>query len=231
MLYVYHGSEINKSLKKARTLADSLRAKRPDATYIEVDGDSWSSSVIEENVGGQGLFSNKYIVFLNRVTENKDAKEVLPDMVEIMNESENIFILLEGKLNADLKKSVEKFAEKVVETQESDVGNSKFREKGGKKEDFNIFALADAVGSRNALTSWTLYRQAIDSGQEVESIIGMIFWKIKSMITTKNTKSYSERELKDLLTDLITIYHDGHRGVVDAQLEVEKLMLGLRGKN
>ena len=234
MLYVYHGQDIQKSLEKARTLANSLRAKRPDATYIEVEKDSWSASIIEENIGGQGLFSNKYIIFLNRVTENTDAKESLPDLVEVMNESANIFILLEAKLNAELKKAVEKYAEKVVESEKGEIENQRYggsaQKSGGAggKTEFNIFALADAVGSRNALKAWTLYREAVDSGLEAENIIGVLFWKIKSLITATNTSNYSDVELQKLLTDLITIYHDGHRGIVDAELALERKMLELR---
>jgi DNA polymerase III delta subunit len=231
MLYVYHGQDINKSLEKARTLANSLRAKRPDATYIEVEKDSWSPSIVEENIGGQGLFSSKYIIFLNRVTESADAKESLPDLIQVMNESTNIFILLEAKLNAELKKAVEKYAEKVVETGENGEGRPVGRADGGQgsgKTEFNIFALADAVGSRNALKSWTLYRQAVDSGLEAENIIGVLFWKVKSMITATNTSNYSNNELHTLLTDLITIYHDGHRGIVNSELALEKRMLSLK---
>jgi DNA polymerase III delta subunit len=215
MLYVYHGTDIAKSLEKARVLANSLRAKRPDATYIEVEKDSWSPSIVEENIGRQGLFSNKYIIFLNRVTENSEAKESLSDLIQVMHESTNIFILLEEKLNAELKKTVEKYAEKVVDTEKKEFGT-----KGnfGGKEEFNIFALANALESRNSLKAWTIYRQAIDAGQEIEAIIGMLFWKVKSMITATNTSNYSDKELHTLLTDMIKIYHDGHRGLVDAEL-------------
>ncbi len=247
MLYVYHGTDITKSLEKARTLANSLRTKRPDATYIEIEADNWSSAIIEENIGGQGLFSNKYILFLNRVTEKGEAKESLPELIQIMNESTNIFILLEAKLNVDLKKAVEKHAEKVVETS-NDSDKGAFGKKESGKEEFNIFSLADAVASRNALKSWTIYRQAVDSGLEAESIIGTLFWQVKSMIVArdavsattsglspfvyskakKHAENYSKAELSTLLADLISVYHDSHRGLVDAELGVEKLMLGLK---
>ncbi len=222
MLYVFHGTDTHKSLEKARTLIKSLRAKKADAMYIEVIADNWSPSIIEENVGGQGLFSSKYIIFLNRVTENCEAKESLADLIQIMNESTNIFILLESKLNADLKKAIEKNAEKVVENQD----NIGIKEK---KTEFNIFTLADAVGSRNNLKSWTLYREAVDGGLEVENIVGVLFWKIKTMISTKKFGStWSEKELHQLLTDFIKIYHDGHRGLIDPELGIERLMLSLR---
>jgi DNA polymerase III delta subunit len=247
MLYIYHGSDIPKSLEKARTLANSLRTKRPDATFIEVGADSWSRAVIEENIGGQGLFSNKYIMFLNRVTEHADAKESLSELVEVMHESSNIFIMLEGKLNAELKKSVEKHADKVVETEKKE-GKKEIGKDG--KSEFNIFALADAVGMRNALSSWSIYREAVDSGLEIESIIGTLFWQVKSMIVArgatsasasglspfvyskskKSAEQYSTEELDTLLTDLIKIYHDSHRGMADAELGVERMMLGLGNK-
>ena len=252
MLYVYHGSDIAQSLKKARTLADSLRAKKPDATFIEITADKWSSTVIEENIGGQGLFSNKYIIFLNRVTENADAKEVLSELIQAMNESANIFIMLEGKLNAELKKAVDKNAEKAIETEkqskEAKGKNGSIVEENTGSAEFNIFALGDAVGSRNALKSWSLYRQAIENGLETESIIGTLFWQIKSMIVARDAVSantsglspfvyskakkyagnYSNDELSALLASLIKIYHDSHRGLVDAEIEIEKTMLGLK---
>ncbi|MDE2038343.1 MAG: hypothetical protein KGI69_03960 [Patescibacteria group bacterium] len=241
MLYAYHGSDIASSLKKARALIDSLRAKRPDATFIEVTADRWSPSAIEENIGGQGLFSSKYVVFLNRVTENADADERLPGFMEVMGESDNIFILLEGKLGASLKKEVEAHADKAVETE----ARSGARAFGS--EEPNAFALADAVGSRDAAKAWALYRQAIDAGIGSENIIGTLFWQAKSMAVAARAKSaaeaglspfvyskakrfasrYSQEELGRLLSELVSIYHDSHRGARDAELSLEAALLKL----
>jgi DNA polymerase III delta subunit len=209
MLYVFHGGDIAKSANKARALVASLCVKRPDATFVEIIADQWSPSAIEENLGGQGLFSSKYIIFLNRVTENTDAKEVLPDLVAAMNESSNIFILLEAKLNADLKRAVEKDAEKIVLT---DVV-----EKIGTKEEFNIFALGDALERKDGIKAWRLYRAAIDSGIAPENIVGTLFWQIK--------RNYSKEKSGALLKNLITLYHDGHRGLVDMELGIERMLV------
>ncbi len=73
-----------------------------------MDADHWSSSIIEENIGGQGLFSAKSMVFLNRVTEKVEAKDSLVDFLEVMKESQNVFVILEGKVNADLKKGFDR---------------------------------------------------------------------------------------------------------------------------
>ena len=255
MLYVFHGSLISKSVEKAHALIGSLRAKKPDAAYVKIDADNWDKSILEENLGGQGLFSNKYIVYLDRVTENPVAKEELIEFTKAMKESANIFIICEDKLNIELKKAFEKYAEKVVVSDEKSTGYSYGKvgaESGGMngsggKKDFNIFALADAFGSRDKIKSWMIYREALVNGLEAESIIGTLFWQTKSMTLAMNSKSaseaglkpfvydkakryankYSKIELDNLLKKLITIYHDGHRGVVDMELGIERLMLSV----
>ncbi len=246
MLYIFHGSDIAKSGDKARSLVSSLRAKKNDATFISVGANDWSESVIEENIGGQGLFSSKYIIFLDRVTENSEAKEKIVDFIPTMHESANIFIVLEGKLNAELKKAFDKYAEKVVMSDEIAAASSFGRATEGKRE-FNIFALADAVSSRDRMKSWMIYRQAVDRGLESESIVGTLFWQVKSMILASEAKTagecglnpfvfskakrgagnYSKEELRNLSEKLITIYHNGHRGMGDIELGVERVLLGL----
>ncbi len=240
MLYVFHGLDIRQSREKAHKLIDSLRAKKPDAAFEEVSGDNWNTSTIESHLGGQGLFSNKYIIFLDRVTENDEAKEGISGFMAAMNESPNIFVALEGKLNVELKKAFEKSAEKVVVSEEKSASSTSF-----KKQDFNIFALADAIGSRDPFKAWTIYRQAVDDGLESESILGTIFWQVKSMLLAAKAKTasecglspfvfskskryaanYSENELAKLSGDIISMYHNGHRGMNDLELATERMML------
>lgn len=244
MLYVFHGTDINSSRTKAHKLIDSLRTKKPDATFVKVESGNWDRRGLEEHLVGQGLFSNKYIVFLDRVSENASAKEELSDISLSMNESANIFIVLENTLNAELKKSFEKNAEKVVV---SDL----LKENNAKKEDFNIFALSDAFGNRDAFRAWSIYRNAINSGMKVESVIGTIFWQIKSIICAqrastateaglapfvyskakKFSSNFTANELSKLSTDLISLYHDGHRGVIDTEIALEKVLLNLQKKS
>lgn len=204
MLYVFHGTDAATAGNKARALVESLRAKKPDAAYEKVDSDSWNRALVEGHLGGQGLFSNKYIVLVDRVTENKEAKEELPDLVPAMQESPNIFIVAEGKLNAELTRAVEKSAEKIVECE---------LKKEEPKESFNVFALADAVAKKDSVRAWALYRRAVESGSEPEQIIGMLFWKAKTIQDRKLAK------------DLVTLYHDGHRGIRDLELGMEQLIL------
>jgi DNA polymerase III delta subunit len=250
MLYIFHGTDSKKSTDKARALVDSLRTKKPDASFIEISSDNWNKSIIEEHISGQGLFSQKYIVFLNKVVpvlrslgassvgqEGGVVVEKLVETAKLMKESENIFIINEGKVNAELKKAFEKYGDKVVV-------NDELEKKAFNKE-FNIFSLADAMGARDRFKAWSIYREAVQNGLESESILGTIFWQIKSMILARDAKSasesglnpfvyskakkgagnYKDGELNNLLEQVIVLYHDGHRGLVDLELGIEKMML------
>ncbi len=239
MLYVFHGNNTSLSSHKASALIASLRAKKTDASYVRIEAGQWSPTIVEEHLGGQGLFSNKYIIFLDRVTENGEAKDGLVESVSVMQESPNIFIVLEGKVNTELTKAFEKHAEKIVVSDEV--------AKGAPKEEFNIFALADAVGSRDPFKAWMTYRQAIDKGTEPENIIGTIFWQLKSMVLAAHASSaseaglspfvyskakktvgnYSASELQELTQKFVTLYHDGHRGKVSMELGIEKTLLSI----
>ena len=207
MLYVFHGTDTKTAVEKAHALVASLRAKRPDASYQKVEADDWGGSIVESHLGGQGLFSSKYIVLLDRVTEDADAKEQLPDLIPAMQESTNIFIVLEGKLNAERKRAVEKSAEKAV------VSDLKAVDAADKADGFNIFGIAGALASGDAFKAWKMYREAIDSGTAVENILGILFWKAKSITDKKLAK------------ELIVLYHEGHRGRRDLELATERLLL------
>lgn len=240
MLYVFNGTNTSLSSQKASTLIASLRAKKTDASYVRIEAGQWSPTIIQEHLGGQGLFSNKYIIFLDRVTENSEAKDGLVESIPVMQESPNIFIVLEGKMNAELTKAFEKHAEKIVV---SDANAAT----GAPKEEFNIFSLADAVGSRDSFKAWMTYRQAIDGGTEPENVVGTILWQLKSMTLAVNALSapdaglspfvyskakkvagnYSTTELKQLTEKFITIYHEGHRGKVNMELGVERVLLSI----
>lgn len=235
MLYIFYGNE-KKSVDKAIALVNSLKLKKPDASYVEVESESWKKEIVDEHAGGQGLFSNKYIIFLNRIVKNKETEEELAKTLPLMKESENIFIVSLGEVGANLDKALEKFADKLVKNEVEAVA---------KKVEFNIFSLADAIGSRDKFRSWTIYRQAIKNGLEPESIVGTIFWQMKSMVLSRDAKSasetglnpfvfskskkysqsYTESELNNFLKDLIIHYHDAHRGLVDLERGVERLIL------
>ena len=244
MIYLFFGQDIDKARQKANTVADSLIKKRPDASLFRLNSDTWQEAAFDEYVGGQGLFVQKYIVFLDRLFENKEIKEYVVGQLKALKESQNIFIVLEGALDKATFTKFEKNAEKVQEFAGEKEGDGK----GAKKPvsgDFNMFAMTDALGSRNQKRLWTLYQKALRHGAVEEELHGMLFWQIKSMILALSSsgpaesglnpfvyskakgyaKNFSADELKALSSQLVVMYHKAHRGEVDFAAELEKFFL------
>jgi DNA polymerase III delta subunit len=218
MIYFLHGTDTDKARAKAHEMIDSLLKKKPDASFFKMSVENWDPAQLEEYAGGQGLFAQKYIVFLDRLSEDKKIKDDFIDFIKTLSESENIFIMLEGKLDKATLTKIEKKAEK---TQEFALAEEK------KKEPYNAFALADAVGKRDKKTAWMLYRKAIDKGEAPEALHGMMFWKVKTMMLGGYPGAYSKEELYSLADKMVTVYHDSRRGVHELETGVEAMILSL----
>ncbi len=238
MIYLLYGEDTTKSREKMNTLVGSLRAKKPDASFFKIDDEHWSSAQLEELIVGAGLFEQKYIVVLDRVFENKEAKEFVFKNMKEIGVSENIFIILECKLDKRTLTKFEKNGEKVVE----------FPKKVIKKEDkFNIFTLSDALGGRNKKELWVLFQKAVNAGMSPEEIHGTLFWVVKSMILSKNTKTAGEaglnpfvfrksvsfarnfesKELRNISSCLVSIYHEAHGGGMELSIALEVFILSI----
>ncbi len=215
MIYFLHGTDVDKARTKAQELIESLRKKKPDASFFKIDSENFNVSTLQEYIGGQGLFANKYIVYLDRLCEKKDVKEEFVDKIKEIAESENVFIVLEGKIDKATATKIEKKAEK---TQDFELPEKN-------KEFYNAFALADAFAQRNKKEAWMLYRKAIDKGEAPEALHGMLFWKIKSLILSNPSH---KSELLALADKLITIYHDSRRGEHELETRLEAFILELK---
>jgi len=252
MIYFFYSDGKNDgtqiAAKKAASLAADLLKKKPDASLFSLTEENWNDSAIDEYTGGQGLFSNKYIVLVRGILENKELKESFLDKLELFAQSPNIFIVSAGSIDKASLKKIEKHAEKVQEIAPKPAltGDGKYSEKsGGFGNGNSVFALADALGARDKKTLWILYRQAIDEGKAPEEIHGILFWQAKSMAISARTKSagesglnpfvyqkskryaanFSEAELNALLERLVSVYHDSHRGIHEFETALERFVL------
>ncbi len=215
MLYVFSGTDTRKVAEKANTLVATLRAKKPDASIVHVS-EEITDTLIDELVGGQGLFERKLIAVLEHIFDDTESFEVISHRLTDFKGSENIFIFKEGALLKKPKTAVEKYAEKFFEFTAS-------------KETVrpNDFALADAVGRRDKKSAWVLYLEAIDRGSAPEALHGMVFWKLKTMLQRKTFGAFSESELREFLKKLVTVYHEARRGRGEMKEGVEEFVLGI----
>ncbi len=238
MIYLIYGSDTLKARTKARQLADSLIAKKPDVSFSRYSVDNFQAVQLEELISGQGLFVARRIIVLDTLFTNAQYKELVVHNLEALALSQNIFIILEGKILKPELKMFEKYAEKIEEHERLDKSSPK---------NMPSFALADALGSRDKKTLWALYAKELAHGAVPEELHGLLFWQIKTMIlaatSTSSTeanlkpfvytkaknfsRNFSATELQTLSRQMLTIYHDAHRGLGDLGLLLEKMILEL----
>ncbi len=235
-----HGNEIEKARAKTRDLTDALQKKKPDALFYRITSQNFEEQPLEFLVAGQGLFESKYIVFYDNLFDSKEIKEKVVEALEEIAGSENIFIFLEKELDKKTLGKFEKYATKIQNFKEG-VGGHLLN----KKVSFNPFAISDALLSRDKKRMWTILLEAKKMGIAPEEIHGIIWWQVKSLKLAMDSKTaleaglspfvfskakagsknFSENEVGLFSHELVCMYHDSHRGIVDLWNKLEKFAL------
>jgi len=235
MLYLIYGSNTQKARAKARSLLDSLIAKKPDSVVLRFNSENINKENLEEGFKGKGLFSDKYVVFLDFISENENFEELLLGRVKEFASSENIFIILERGLTKKVLGKFEKHAEKVLE----------FSLPKTKEDKFNIFALTDAFGTRDKKKLWVLLQKALREGVKPEEIHGILFWQAKNILLVKRggsppslglnpfvlkktqgfAQKFSDEEAHNTSKELVSLYHRSRRGETALDRALEEFVL------
>lgn len=222
---------------KLNGLIEKLLSRKPDAMLIRIDDESFDEENFLGTIESQGLFEAHSIVVLDKVFQNSDGKSVILDSLKELKKSENVFIILEEKLDKKTVTRIEKQSEKVQE----------FTSVEKKKESFNIFALTDALGDRNRKNLWVLYQKGKMQNISDEEMHGILFWAVKSMmlaqasvnakeaglnpfVFSKNKRyadNYSEKELQTMSSSLVNLYHNARRGKETLDVAFERFILSV----
>lgn len=236
MFYFIYG-DIEKAVAKAKGTVDVLLAKQPHAARFKLDSYHWSEAEFRELLGGQGLFSQRYIVELRRIFEDDAIADVVLDTLKELEESLNVFIWVEPHVTAVQLKKIEKHAAKVQECKEA-VKKA--------KPEYNLFSLADALGERDKKRLWVGYIDALEHAAP-EEIHGVLFWQVKSMLLATKAKdaddagmkafpfgkakrfakNFSYDELVHLSGDMLRVSHEARRGKHDFAVALERLLLSV----
>lgn len=237
MLYVFHGTNTKKVSDHASRLVANLLKKKPDAQVFSFEGGDISESDIDALIEAQGLFVEKHIVVLKQPFVVALSRDLVLARLEQFAMTKNIFVIIEEKLLAEHKKAFAKFAEKIEEHSQLKTD----------KEPYNVFALADALGTRNKQSLWVIYMGAQRAGLEIESIHGTLHWAIKAMLSASRTNTpeeagqkqysytkfkkyagnFSPEELVALSRNLVSLYHEARRGKGDLKILLERWILSI----
>lgn len=237
MLYIFHGTDTATSSKKMIATIEKMQKSKPDASFFKVEDGKLTQDIVNELTASQGLFENKYIVELQYPFEKDDTKEVFLKNLKEIADSENVFLVLEGKILKSEKGKIEKVASKMFLNDEV---------AAVKKTPLNLFNLAEAFAKKNKKKSWVGLQRAFDQNISPEEIHGVLWWQFKSIYSTSigsakelgmkdftynKSKglagSYRKEDIEKIMNELIEMSHEAHLGERDFKLSLEKLALNI----
>jgi hypothetical protein len=212
MIYVFAGDDTAKKVKAYQNFLESLPK---DMEVFFVISNAFDFIQIESFFSGGGLFSQKSIIVFQNVFEREEIKDFILEKLELMSESKNDFVFLEGKF---LKATLDAFKKVRAELNIFELSKAQ-------KEKFDNFLLANALGQRDKLKLWFYARQAIDLGVNLEELVGVLFWKVKDLILKRNFSKLSEQELKNYAAQLAYLLPQARLRGADSEAKFENFLL------
>lgn len=232
MLSLYYGNDIVGSRKAALSAVDKIVTDKTVRLH-KIEGGQFSVGLLSDMLGATSLFGGTELYIIDTPSENGEFYNELTKSLSEMADSVNYFIVLEGALLAPERKKFEKFVSTIEEFKKT------------AEMPFNVWALADALSSRDKKSLWVLLMDAKRAGLSAEEIIGTLWWQLKSLRLAALTASAAEAGMKDfpynkakralrnfkdgeleiLSASLLKVYHDGHGGVRDIDEGLEEWVL------
>jgi DNA polymerase III delta subunit len=250
MFYFFHGSDTQAVGNRVRSMVQALLKKRPNAQVFSFDA-SQDASAIEALLEARGLFEEKHIIVLRGIFSKKGMQEDKEDdeneeeqndkhafsaLIPHCAESPHIILISEGEVDAKAKKLLEKYAHET-----------KCFEKTKPPSQHNPFALSDALLAKDKKKLWLLLLEARREGTAPEAVAGLLFAGLRSIAYTytcasaeeagmkpfpfqkaqQAKKNFSREELRTIMCDLVSCYHEAHRGRGSLETLLEAWVLRL----
>lgn len=212
MIYLFCGNDAKNKRENYEKFIKSMSAGT-EAFFIGKN--DFNPVQTESFYSGSGLFFTKCAVVFTNIFEKEETLNFILSKLNLMGESGNSFIFLEGKLN---KPVLDAFKKARAEINFFDLPKEK-------KDKYNSFLLANAFEERNKFNLWVYFRQAINKQVGMEELIGVLFWKVKDMMLKKDFRKFSEPELKNLAGKLSYLLPKARKEGKDTESVFEQFLL------
>ncbi len=218
MIYLFGGDDAKSKVTGYEKFMKSLPKGQE---IVVVSRNQFNRVEVESFYSGSSLFSPVSTIVFQSILEHEETRDFILEKLELLAESANSFVFLEGKLN---KPILEGF-KKAQSAKQTLAALNIFELPKEKKEKFDNFLVANAFEKKDKLNTWIYFREAMDRGVGMEELIGVLFWKIKDMIMKRNFGKFSESELKDSASRLSYLLPKARKDGRDAESAFEQFLL------
>lgn len=233
MIYLFYGTDVEKTRAKAFEWVAKARAKEPNLAYVRLAREELSDAALEDAALSGGLFVSRLLVLIDdpfpaaRATSEDEGNEevntgsVLEDHLAALADSDNAIIILAPKLPAAKAK---KLAAKAKMEYKYDKPVSREVERG-----FNS-NLVNALGARSREKLWLEINRALFAGDAPEMLHGLLHWKARDLMekgSAGGRTAWKPQEARALSLSLIELLQNSRRGGLDLALSLERFALSV----
>lgn len=229
MIYLFHGSDVDKVRAKAFEWVAKARAKEPNLAYVRLSREELTDAALQDAALSGGLFVQRLLILIDDpfpvVRATGDEEEIAENSTGILEEyldalaaSDNAIIILAPKLAAAKAKKF--IAKAKVEYKYDLPAQAGKPERGFNSNLVNAFA----IRSREKL--WLEINRALYAGDAPEMLHGLLHWKARDLME-KGSRAWSSKESRQLSLSLIELLQESRRGGIGLDLALEKFALSI----
>lgn len=228
MLYLFHGSDVDKVRTKAFEWIEKARAKEPNLAYARLAREELTPPALEDAALSGGLFVKRLLVLIDdpyqttKASEDEGEEEqkssILDEYLDTLAASDNAIVLLAPKLPAA---KVKKIGAKAKMVYVFDTPASRAEIARG----FNA-NLVNALASRSREKLWLELERALREGDAPEMLHGLLHWKARDLME-KGSRTWTPKESRELSMQLLTLLQESRRGGLELSLALEKFALSI----
>ncbi len=229
MIYLFYGTDVEKTRAKAFEWVAKARTKEPNLAYARLAREELSDAALEDAALSGGLFVARLLVLIDdpfpaarAANDEEESGEtgtasVLEEHLDALAASDNAIVILAPKLPAAKAK---KIAAKAKMEYKYDKPASREVERG-----FNS-NLVNALSARSRDKLWLEINRALSAGDAPEMLHGLLHWKARDLME-KGGRAWEPQEARSLSLALIELLQNSRRGGLDLGLSLERFALSV----
>ncbi len=228
----------SKIIEKTKIILESKLKQEPNLFKLSLNAKEFEDNSLQELLQSNALFKANYIVVLNDIFEEKDAKDKFFNFLDELAISAHLFIL-QDSFCALSEKELELLKKKSFK---ADINCSK----RSMKPDKNAFYLADAFLLKNKKDFWLEFLK-LSEDFDAEQLYGILNWAFKNIFLFENkpsslkpylAKKYArifqindKEKLRRAYLDFLDLPSRARKAKLNLKDELEKWILSLNIKN
>ncbi|MGD0328694.1 MAG: hypothetical protein ABSB00_03250 [Minisyncoccia bacterium] len=216
MIFLFHGSDVEKTRAKAFEWVAAARTKEPNLVYVRLAREDVTPAALEDAASLGGLFVKRLLILIDDPFQ-EETTDILEEHIENLAASDNAIILLAPRLTTAKAKKLAARA-KVVYTYDKSVAHEDTR-------GFNS-NLVNALSAKNREKLWLEINRALMAGDAPEMLHGLLHWRARNLME-KGSRVWTSKESRRLSLALISLLQNSRRKGLDLSLSLERFALSI----